>query len=99
MISYIEIHNPENIPQLRHAWKAAIDSEPIFRTSFDLRDGRGSLIENHSADFCWREVNVHHEEAYAAEISSEQARTTGPTMSFKIVTSSRLKNTGKSAVI
>ncbi|MCJ1401062.1 hypothetical protein MMC11_004274 [Xylographa trunciseda] len=68
VIRYFETHLSRNMPKLKFAWKTVIDSEPIFRTRFDLNAGRAFLYEDGLPAFDWREVVVDGEEAYKIAI-------------------------------
>jgi hypothetical protein len=69
IINYFETYPQTALEVLRKAWQTVVQSEPIFRTKFDLRNG-GRLIEGTSAPFIWNEMDVFNREAYEASLRS-----------------------------
>jgi len=100
IIHYHETHHTENIPALKQAWKAVIDVEPIFRTSLELNEDGGYLVENHHAHFKWAEVLVQDSENYYQELMKKDLDNNFLGTDFKVVTlPSDLIREGKSTLI
>lgn len=100
IISYHETYRPEDIPNLKRAWKAVIECEPIFRTRFDLCQGKGRLVEEEFAPFRWSEIVVKDHRTYDACLYDEDYEMTEITTQFRVVTLPRKPpREGKSTVI
>ncbi|KAH8703003.1 BcNRPS1, nonribosomal peptide synthetase [Phaeosphaeriaceae sp. PMI808] len=69
IISYFETYPKTALPVIREGWKRVVQTEPIFRTRFDLRN-EGRLLEQTSAPFIWNEMDVFSREAYENALHS-----------------------------
>ena len=99
VITYYETYRPRDIPAMKRAWKAVIDSEPIFRTAFILYEGKGRLVEQDEAPFPWSETMVLTQEAFDASVEGEYVDT-GVAMLFRVVTlPDGPRGEGKSTII
>ena len=85
VISFFETYQMKDIPTMKRAWKAIIELEPIFRTSFDLREGRADLVLQPTCRFSWTEIVVHDQDAYDRALEEHQPDM-GVNTSFKVVT-------------
>ncbi|KAG6988951.1 nonribosomal peptide synthetase aclP [Physcia stellaris] len=64
IVHFYEVHQTKHLPSIKRAWQVVVGTEPIFRTSALLRDGKGCLIEQNEAQFHWYETTVSSEEEY-----------------------------------
>lgn len=85
VISLYETYYPKDVPVMRRAWKAVIESEPIFRTAFDFSEGEGHMIEEDVTPFPWMETVVYDQDAYEAALEEDSTEGQVGT-SFKVVT-------------
>jgi gliotoxin/aspirochlorine biosynthesis peptide synthetase len=85
IISFFETYRSQDVPTMRQAWKTVINSEEIFRTSFDLSDGRADLVSEVPIPFLWEEVVVDTHDAYETELEEDQYASRIGTH-FKVVT-------------
>ena len=98
IISFFETYASEDLPVMKKAWKAVIESEPIFRTTFDFSEGTGSLYVQDEAPFVWTEKVVYDQTTYQSELDEEEPQTQVGT-SFKVVTFERSSETSVSTII
>lgn len=98
IIQYYETHRHEDILQLKRAWHAVLESEPIFRMRFEVTETGGYMLETKQAHFQWIEAAVGTKKEYDEEVHKgdweDNLKNGFPVNSFKVV---RLKN--KSTVI
>lgn len=100
IIRYYETYRPKIVPGLKQAWKSVIQSEPIFRTTFDLDSNKGLLFEQESASFHWTEVIVPDQESFVAQMYLDDGPTGDIGTWFRVVTlPSTTSSDGKSTVI
>jgi hypothetical protein len=85
IINFFETYYTKDLPIMRRAWNAVIDSEPIFRTAFEFNEGEGNLVMQAAAPFSWTEVVVHSQSDYETEMEDQQFDAAVGT-SFKVVT-------------
>jgi gliotoxin/aspirochlorine biosynthesis peptide synthetase len=85
VISLFETYQTKDIPVMKRAWKAIIESESIFRTSFDLSEGNANLVLQPTNRFSWTETVVHDQDAYDSALEENQADM-GVNTSFQVVT-------------
>lgn len=71
------------IPALRQAWKRALETEPIFQTTFDIVKGL-QIVEEDKVEFLWSEIIVASQEAYESE-SQNVSIAIGVGTTFKVV--------------
>jgi amino acid adenylation domain-containing protein len=88
VITYYEMHNSEDIPKLKEAWTAVVETEPIFRTHFDVdkNEDVGYLIEGDRVKVSWDEVVVRNQTELDAEIRKVHTRTEWFGSSLTVVT-------------
>ena len=86
IIEYIEVHRPENVSSLKRGWRMIVESEPIFRTDWDLQSRRGSLFQRKAVPFRWQEEVVHDQEAFDAALEQQDLSSESTTTSFRVVT-------------
>jgi amino acid adenylation domain-containing protein len=99
IIHYVETHSPENVPALKRAWRAVIESEAIFRTIFVFNEAGGELVEEEDVTFNWMETVVEDDISYKSALKKEGLEGHAFGTSFRVVTFPGWKGTGKSAVI
>ncbi|KAF2179233.1 BcNRPS1, nonribosomal peptide synthetase [Zopfia rhizophila CBS 207.26] len=100
IIFYHETHHPENVPAIKQAWKAVIKAEPIFRTTFELHQSGGYMVENAEADFIWEEIFVHDEKSFKIQLEDQDIEDNFFGTSFRVITlSSDSHRTGRSTII
>ena len=63
-ISFYETYQTRDVSIMKRAWKTVIESEPIFRTTFDVAEDKATLIEHTYAQFSWEETMVRSQEDY-----------------------------------
>lgn len=85
VISLFETYQTKDIPLMKRAWTAIIESEPIFRTSFDLSEGNANLVLQATHRFSWTETVVHDQDAYDRALEEIQPEV-GVNTSFKVIT-------------
>lgn len=83
VIQATTVYPAEVIPSLMKAWKAVIEAEPIFRTTFDV--ARRQQTVHTEAAFVWEEVIVDTEDAYERELHNVPFNI-GVATRFKVVT-------------
>ncbi|CAD6577320.1 MAG: hypothetical protein ASARMPRED_008215 [Alectoria sarmentosa] len=99
IINHYETYRSDDIPAVRKAWKAVIDSEPIFRTTFILHEGKGRMAEQGKARFNWSETTVSSQEEFDTHVG-EVCFETSTDMSFQVITlSGGQHGDGKSTII
>jgi amino acid adenylation domain-containing protein len=90
IIQYYETHCSERLPELKRAWHAVVEAEPIFRMRFEVEDGSGYMVETTSAHFQWIEVVVSKGTEYDQEVNKDdwedKIQDGHPVNSFKVVT-------------
>jgi len=79
------VRRARDIPVLKEAWKAAITSEPIFRTKFDLLSVTQTVSRDTEVTFCWEEVEVSTAMLYEEEVTNTSIDI-GIGTAFKVVT-------------
>lgn len=85
IIKYYETYPSHSIPAVKHAWRIVVDSEPIFRTTFVVHDGKGYLMEQEKADFNWSETTVSTQKEFDTLID-EDCFDANISMSFQVIT-------------
>ncbi|QSZ34268.1 hypothetical protein DSL72_005858 [Monilinia vaccinii-corymbosi] len=71
IISFYETYRSTDIPHMKMAWQTVIDSEPIFRTTFD-HDKATATYSMDPLPFIWNEVLVAGDtDAYISELEKE----------------------------
>lgn len=85
MISFCETYQTKDVPTIKSAWKAVIESEAIFRTTFDVTEDKATMFEQTHARFIWEEVVVRNQEDYDKALEENQQSGEVST-SFKVVT-------------
>lgn len=63
-ISFYETYQTRDVPIMKRAWKAVIESEAIFRTTFDITEDNATLSEQMHAQFSWEEIVIRNQEDY-----------------------------------
>lgn len=67
MINFFETYQTAHLPVVKAAWQTVIQTEPIFRMSFDVDD----CHEQPTAPFKWNETVVPSREEYEAALSKD----------------------------
>ncbi|KAI2921083.1 hypothetical protein CBS147352_3817 [Aspergillus niger] len=67
MINFFETYQTAHLPFVRSAWQTVIQTEPIFRMSFES----DACHETPSAPFTWTEIVVDSQEAYDAALARD----------------------------
>ena len=84
-ISFYETYQTKDIPAIKGAWKAVIESEAIFRTTFHVTEDEATSVEQMNAEFIWKEVVVHNQEDYEIALD-ENPQSEDVLTSFTVVT-------------
>lgn len=84
MISFYETYQTEDVPIMKRAWKAVMESESIFRTTFDVTEGKATLIEQMHAPFSWEEIMIRNQDEFEKALEENQQSDKVFT-SFKVV--------------
>lgn len=64
IVRFYEAHQTKYLPNIKRAWQVVVETEPIFRTSLLMREGKGCLVEQEEAQFRWCETTVSSEQEY-----------------------------------
>jgi amino acid adenylation domain-containing protein len=86
VISYFETHPTEALSALKHAWKAVLGSEDIFRMRVDMDEFAGYLCENEEMEFQWVETVVEDEVSYQQELKRPVSPNLVIGASFTVIT-------------
>ena len=84
-ISFYETYQTRDIPIMKWAWKAVIESESIFRTKFVVTEDQATLLEQEHAKFVWEEIIVRNQKECLNALEDDQ-RSQEVFTSFKVVT-------------
>lgn len=84
-ISFYETYQTKDIPAMKAAWKAVIESQIIFRTTFHVADDEAFSVEQMNAEFIWEEVLVHSQADYEKALN-ENEQSEDVLTSFTVVT-------------
>lgn len=71
-IFFYETYRTKDIPAMKEAWKAVIESEAIFRTTFHVAEDEATSVEQMNAEFIWEEVVVHNQTDYEKALNEHQ---------------------------
>ncbi|KAM3511774.1 hypothetical protein MY11210_004594 [Beauveria gryllotalpidicola] len=83
VISYFQEYPPSRVPALKQAWKKVIQSEPIFRSTFD----NDLFWEDGIVFLSWSESTHKDERSFMKELDGIVApRMREPTTEFQVVT-------------
>jgi gliotoxin/aspirochlorine biosynthesis peptide synthetase len=85
VISLFETYCTKDIPQMKRAWRAIMESEPIFRASFDVSKGKANLVLQPTHRFSWTETVVYDQDAYDKALNEIQPGV-GVNTCFKVIT-------------
>lgn len=72
IISFYETYQTKDVPAMKEAWKAVLELEAIFRTTFHVTEDEATLVEQMNADFIWEEIVVHNQEDYEKALDENQ---------------------------
>ncbi|KAJ5375404.1 AMP-dependent synthetase/ligase [Penicillium concentricum] len=96
VISYYQEVAPMEIPRLKQAWQAVIETEPIFHAAFD----EDQLLERKFFMLSWSETIVNDEDAYQRLIDeTESPPMVIPSTEFAVVTLNGPQGPQKSTLI
>ena len=84
-ISFYETYQTKDISAMKGAWKAVIESEAIFRTTFHVAEDEATSVEQMNAEFIWEEVLVHNQTDYEKALNENQ-QSEDVLTSFTVVT-------------
>lgn len=87
-ISFFETYQTRDVPIMKRAWKTVIESEPIFRTTFDVTEDKATLVEHMHARFSWEEIVVRSQEDYE-KMLEDNGESEDVFTSFKVITRPR----------
>ncbi|KAF2198590.1 acetyl-CoA synthetase-like protein [Delitschia confertaspora ATCC 74209] len=71
IVNLYETYNTRDVPAVKAAWQTVIESEPIFRASFDAETL--SVHENPSAPFRWNDIVCKSEHQYQSQLDLDVA--------------------------
>ncbi|KAJ4357164.1 uncharacterized protein N0V89_001739 [Didymosphaeria variabile] len=99
VISYYEEHKPEAVPAVKLAWKAIMNTEPIFNLSFEVGETEGHMYEGGPGRFAWEEINVYDEGCYLRMLKAEPQHAKITEAQVRVVTLQSSKVRSKSTII
>ncbi|CAI7629519.1 unnamed protein product [Penicillium glandicola] len=96
VISYYQQIAPVEIPRLKQAWQAVIETEPIFHMTFD----EDRLLERTLLIISWSETIVHDKDTYRKLIDeTESPPMVTPSTEFSVVTLNGPQGPEKSTLV
>ncbi|KAL8701492.1 MAG: hypothetical protein Q9201_004878 [Fulgogasparrea decipioides] len=84
-IRFYETYQTKDVPIMERAWKAVMEAESIFRTTFHIEEDKATLIEQMHAPISWKEIIVPNQEDYEKALE-ENDQALEVFTSFKVVT-------------
>lgn len=85
IISFYETYQAKDIPAMKRAWRAVMETEAIFRTAFRVTEDEAASVEQMNAEFIWEEVLVHNQVDYEKALKENQ-QSEDVLTSFTVVT-------------
>ena len=68
IVSFLQTYDAQDIPAMKQAWKDALESESIFRTTFTISTSGVTMRIGDVTPFHWVEVETANEHDYATEL-------------------------------
>jgi hypothetical protein len=99
IIHYYETYNIKHRSIIKKAWRKVIESEPIFRTHFNLHQGNGTLTEQDVAPFLWTEVIVDSARMFEKEVQKLHMTSNIETSFKMVILDTKLPEDSKFAII
>jgi hypothetical protein len=84
VIHYYETYSVDQLSAMKRAWRIALESEPVFRTEFNLEKETGIMTERDGFLFKWSEIAVATQDLFDAEVAALHL-SSDVTTSFKVV--------------
>ena len=99
VIKFFQTYSTENIRAMKGAWKAAIESESIFRTTFNISSAGVTMKIGEMVPFQWEEICVDNEDDYEEELKDWPVSDSWIGNRFKVVSIDRGLHGGRISTI